>query len=63
MLDAVGDLMLTGAPIAGSYDAVQPGHALNNALVRKLLATPSAWCWETDVDAMARRPEPARAAV
>lgn len=63
MLDAVGDLMLTGAPIAGSYDAVQPGHALNNALVRKLLSTPSAWCWETDVDAMARQPEPARAAV
>ena len=63
MLDAVGDLMLAGAPIAGSYDAVQPGHALNNALVRKLLSTPSAWCWETDAEAMARRPEPARAAV
>ncbi|WP_340691407.1 UDP-3-O-acyl-N-acetylglucosamine deacetylase [Hyphomonas sp.] len=63
MLDAVGDLMLTGAPIAGSYDAVQPGHALNNALVRKLLSTPSAWCWETDAGAMAQRPEPARAAV
>jgi UDP-3-O-[3-hydroxymyristoyl] N-acetylglucosamine deacetylase len=46
MLDAVGDLMLAGAPIAGNYDAVQPGHALNNKLVRKLLATPSAWCWE-----------------
>jgi UDP-3-O-[3-hydroxymyristoyl] N-acetylglucosamine deacetylase len=46
MLDAVGDLMLAGAPIAGDYDAVQPGHALNNKLVRKLLATPSAWCWE-----------------
>ena len=63
MLDAVGDLMLTGAPIAGSYDAVQPGHALNNALVRKLLSTPSAWCWETDAGAMAQRPEPAHAAV
>ncbi len=49
MLDAVGDLMLAGAPIAGTYDAVQPGHALNNALVRKLLDTPSAWCWETSV--------------
>ena len=48
MLDAVGDLMLAGAPIAGSYEAVQPGHALNNALVRKLLETPSAWCWESD---------------
>lgn len=46
MLDAVGDLMLAGAPIAGDYDAVQPGHGLNNKLVRKLLATPSAWCWE-----------------
>ncbi|MCA8902789.1 MAG: UDP-3-O-acyl-N-acetylglucosamine deacetylase [Hyphomonas sp.] len=59
MLDAVGDLMLAGAPIAGAYDAVQPGHALNNKLVRKLLATPSAWCWETDTaeagaDAFAR---------
>jgi UDP-3-O-[3-hydroxymyristoyl] N-acetylglucosamine deacetylase len=46
MLDAVGDLMLAGAPIAGAYDAVQPGHGLNNKLVRALLATPSAWCWE-----------------
>ena len=46
MLDAVGDLMLAGAPIAGDYDAVQPGHGLNNKLVRALLSTPSAWCWE-----------------
>lgn len=51
MLDAVGDLMLAGAPIAGAYDAVRPGHALNNLLVRKLLDTPEAWCWETDADA------------
>ena len=50
MLDAVGDLMLAGAPIAGAYDAVRPGHALNNQLVRKLLDTPEAWCWETDAD-------------
>lgn len=46
MLDAVGDLMLAGAPIAGAYDAVQPGHSINNQLVRALLATPAAWCWE-----------------
>ncbi|MFN3314757.1 MAG: UDP-3-O-acyl-N-acetylglucosamine deacetylase [Hyphomonas sp.] len=46
MLDAVGDLMLAGAPIAGAYDAVQPGHSINNILVRTLLQTPSAWCWE-----------------
>ena len=63
MLDAVGDLMLAGAPIAGSYDAVQPGHALNNALVRKLLATPAAWCWETDADIEAEMSVRARVSV
>lgn len=61
MLDAVGDLMLAGAPIAGDYEAVQPGHALNNKLVRKLLATPSAWCWEDA--SRAAQLEPVRAAV
>ncbi|WP_084418110.1 UDP-3-O-acyl-N-acetylglucosamine deacetylase [Henriciella litoralis] len=50
ILDAVGDLMLAGAPIAGVYEARQPGHALNNKLVRALLANPDAWCWETDAD-------------
>ena len=54
ILDAVGDLMLAGGPIAGAYRANQPGHALNNALVRKLLATPDAWCWETDEPAQAQ---------
>lgn len=53
VLDAVGDLMLAGGAIAGVYEAVQPGHALNNALVRKLLETPSAWCWESDAVAEA----------
>ena len=47
-LDAIGDLSLAGGPIAGIYDVVQPGHGLNNALVRKLLDTPEAWCWECD---------------
>lgn len=61
ILDAVGDLALAGGPIAGAYDAVQPGHALNNRLVRKLLETPTAWCWETDL-AFADR-DAARAAV
>lgn len=53
ILDAVGDLMLAGAPIAGVYEARQPGHALNNQLVRALLANPDAWCWETDADLVA----------
>lgn len=50
VLDAIGDLALAGGPIAGRYEAEQPGHALNNELLRKLLETPSAWCWESDVD-------------
>ncbi|MEO0753408.1 MAG: UDP-3-O-acyl-N-acetylglucosamine deacetylase [Pseudomonadota bacterium] len=50
LLDAIGDLMLAGGPIAGEYSANQPGHAINNKLVRKLLDTPQAWCWETAED-------------
>ena len=46
ILDAVGDLMLAGAPIAGRYEAHLPGHALNNQLVLKLLDSPDAWRWE-----------------
>ncbi|MEL6414509.1 MAG: UDP-3-O-acyl-N-acetylglucosamine deacetylase [Pseudomonadota bacterium] len=52
LLDAVGDLMLAGAPIAGLYEARQPGHAMNNKLVRALLEQPETWCWETDADAL-----------
>ncbi|MEP1145392.1 MAG: UDP-3-O-acyl-N-acetylglucosamine deacetylase [Henriciella sp.] len=52
LLDAVGDLMLAGAPIAGCYEARQPGHAMNNKLVRALFDHPEAWCWETDADAL-----------
>lgn len=52
ILDAVGDLMLAGAPIAGVYEARQPGHALNNKLVRALLDQPDAWCWESDEEAL-----------
>ena len=48
ILDAIGDLMLAGGPIAGVYESRQPGHALNNKLVRALLERPTAWCWETD---------------
>lgn len=48
LLDAVGDLYLAGAPIAGYYQAHQPGHAMNNRLVRALLEQPESWCWETD---------------
>ncbi len=52
LLDAIGDLVLAGGPIAGAYDANQPGHALNNALVRRLLQRKEAWCWESDMPAV-----------
>ena len=38
ILDALGDLSLIGMPIIGHLTAVKSGHALNNQLVRKLLA-------------------------
>jgi UDP-3-O-[3-hydroxymyristoyl] N-acetylglucosamine deacetylase len=50
MLDAVGDLAMAGAPICGRFVADQPGHALNALLVRALLDTPEAWCWEYDTE-------------
>ena len=42
VLDAIGDLYLLGHPLIGQYTAFKPGHALNNALARALLATPGA---------------------
>lgn len=43
ILDAVGDLYLAGHPIIGAYAGFKSGHALNNKLVRALLAETSAW--------------------
>ena len=43
ILDAVGDLYLAGHPIIGAYEGFKSGHALNNQLVRALLADRSAW--------------------
>jgi UDP-3-O-[3-hydroxymyristoyl] N-acetylglucosamine deacetylase len=43
ILDAVGDLYLAGRPILGAYEGFKSGHALNNKLVRALLAQQSAW--------------------
>jgi len=43
ILDAVGDLYLAGRPIIGAFEGFKSGHALNNKLVRALLATPAAW--------------------
>lgn len=43
ILDAVGDLYLAGHPIIGAYEGFKSGHALNNTLVRALLAQPESY--------------------
>lgn len=43
ILDAVGDLYLAGRPVLGAFHGHKSGHALNNKLVRALLADQSAW--------------------
>ena len=42
LLDAVGDLYLLGKPLLGAFSAHKSGHALNNRLLRTLLADPAA---------------------
>ncbi|WGM31729.1 UDP-3-O-acyl-N-acetylglucosamine deacetylase [Brevundimonas sp. NIBR11] len=42
-LDAIGDLYVLGAPLLGRYEGYKAGHAVNNLLVRALLAAPHAW--------------------
>ena len=43
VLDAIGDLYLLGHPIIGAYSAHKSGHAVNNLLLRQLLAESSAY--------------------
>ena len=42
-LDAVGDLYMLGRPLIGAFHGHKSGHALNNLLLRKLLADQAAW--------------------
>lgn len=44
ILDAIGDLYLLGHPLIGAFSAYKSGHALNNKLLRALVAQPD--CWE-----------------
>ncbi len=56
ILDAIGDLHIAGKPLLASYVAFRSGHALNNKLLRKLLADESAFdivSFERDADAPA----------
>ena len=43
ILDAMGDLFIVGKPMLASYSAFRSGHALNNKLLRALLARPQAY--------------------
>ncbi len=43
ILDAIGDLFVLGHPLIGAYSAFKSGHALNNKLIRALLADASAF--------------------
>ena len=51
MLDAIGDLYLAGHPLLAAYSAFKSGHALNNKLLRALLADSSAFEVVTFTDA------------
>jgi UDP-3-O-[3-hydroxymyristoyl] N-acetylglucosamine deacetylase len=43
ILDAMGDLYLLGNPMLAHYTAFRSGHAMNNQLLRALLAQPDAY--------------------
>ncbi|MDG6881705.1 UDP-3-O-[3-hydroxymyristoyl] N-acetylglucosamine deacetylase [Phocoenobacter uteri] len=43
MLDAVGDLFMCGYNIIGEFTAYKSGHAVNNQLLRAVLANENAW--------------------
>ena len=55
MLDALGDLALAGAPILGHYEGHKAGHAITNALLHAIFATPGAFRLVLCDDAMAAR--------
>ncbi len=43
ILDAIGDLYIVGRPLLAAYSAFRSGHAMNNRLLRELLAHEDAW--------------------
>ncbi len=62
MLDVVGDLALAGAPIEGAFKSYRGGHALNLALVEKLMTTPGAFEQRETPSVRRDRPSQDRAA-
>lgn len=45
ILDAIGDLYIVGHPIVGAFEGFKSGHAINNALLRAVLADESNYEW------------------
>jgi UDP-3-O-[3-hydroxymyristoyl] N-acetylglucosamine deacetylase len=45
VLDMIGDLYLTGAPVAGRIQGTRSGHAMTLRLLKALFADSSAWAW------------------
>jgi UDP-3-O-[3-hydroxymyristoyl] N-acetylglucosamine deacetylase len=43
ILDAMGDLFIVGKPLLAAYSAFRSGHAMNNQLLRALLARPESY--------------------
>lgn len=43
ILDAIGDMQVAGMPLLAAYTSFKGGHALNNKLLRALLADPEAY--------------------
>jgi len=43
ILDSIGDLYLLGRSLVGAFSGHKSGHALNNRLLRTLLADEKSW--------------------
>ena len=64
ILDAMGDLYIVGKPLLAAYSAFRSGHAMNNLLLRELLAQRDAWevvTFEDERQAPTGFAQPARA--
>jgi UDP-3-O-[3-hydroxymyristoyl] N-acetylglucosamine deacetylase len=51
ILDAIGDMQVVGHPLLAAYTSFKGGHALNNKLLRALMADPEAYEIVTFADA------------
>ena len=57
ILDAIGDLYIVGHPIIGAFEGFKSGHAINNALLRKVLSDDANYEWAEFPDNQKKQPE------